>query len=103
MFVEHGCGCGWLHSYGRVCNGRIGSRRSLGRVIEDAESDAIRFIVEHLLLPVFDARKSAAVHEGAYVGNRLAGGRITDLNERDGDEAWLTQATDRFCDEPLAV
>jgi hypothetical protein len=56
-----------------------------------------------LFLPVLDARKSAVVHEGAYVGNRLAGGRITNLDERDGDEAWLTQATDRFCDEPLAV
>lgn len=101
--MEHGGGCGGLHGYGRVGNGRICSRRSLRRVIEDAEGDAIRFIVEHLLLPVLDARKSAAVHEGAYVGNRLAGGGITDLNERDGDEAWLTQATDRFCDEPLAV
>jgi hypothetical protein len=73
------------------------------RVVENAEGDAIRFIVEHLFLPVLDAGKSAAVHESAYVGNGLAGGGITDFNERDGNEAWLAQATNRLGNEPLAV
>ena len=28
---------------------------------------------------------------------------ITNLNEQDRDEAWLTQATNRLCNEPLAI
>jgi len=78
-------------------------RDRVARLLEDAESDAIRFITEHLFLPVLDAGKGAIIHESAYVKDRLARCWITNLDEGDGNEAWLTQAANRFCDKPFAV
>jgi len=82
---------------------RVASRGSLGRIIEDAEGDAIRLIVEHLFLPVLDAGKGAIIHESAYVKDRLARCWITNLDEGDGNEAWLAQAANGLCDKPLAI
>lgn len=94
-----------LVAHGHVFHARVDSHHVATAVtsLDFAQCDTAVFVFRRHFLPLLNLGNTGASHRVKRVGHSLSALHITQLDERNGNQAWAAETTDGFGDKPLRV